>query len=59
MLFDFHDCAGAVPFVRVLSSLVLDPDIVTYCQCGQSPGVFTSVFVHLDVPLAECVFAGT
>ena len=59
MLFHFHDCASAVPFIRVLSGLVLDPDIVTYCQCGQSPGVFAPVVVCLDVPFAECVFAGT
>ena len=59
MLFDFHDCAGAVPFVQVLSSLVLDADIVTHCQCGQAPGVFAPVLVRLDVPFAECVFSGT
>ena len=59
MLFDFHDRAGAVPFVRVLSSLVLDAYIVAHYQCGQASGMFAPVLVHLDVPLAECVFAGT
>ena len=59
MLFYFHDRAGAVPFVRVLSGLVLDADIVTHCQCGQALGVFAPVLIRLDVPFAECVCAGT
>ena len=59
MLFDFHDRAGAVQFVRVLSGLVLDADIVTHCQCGQALGVYAPVLMRLDVPFAECVFAGT
>ena len=53
MLFDFHDRAGAVPFVRVLSSLVLDADIVTHCQCRHAPGVFASVLVRLDMPFVS------
>ena len=59
MLFDFHDRAGAVPFFRVLSSLVLDADIVTHCQCRHAPGVFAPVLVRLDMPFAECIFAGS
>ena len=46
-------------FFRVLSSLVLDADIVTHCQCGQAPGVFAPVLMRLDVPFAECIFSGT
>ena len=48
-----------VPVRSHLSRLVLDADIITHCQCWQALGVFAPVLMRLDVPFAECVFAGT
>ena len=54
----FDDSACLVPFGRVWSSLVLDPDLVTHLERGESPGVLSESFSHLHVTISEGFLSG-